>query len=149
MLAQPYEVFPTQTERVLCLGQGVLNLIDNGTTDNEGMAALVNKDGRKDIPGYTDSFALIEYNGRIMLVPDIHLRKSTFSSKNTVVSTLLDRKLVRPGETLFVKGKLMGTLESSASTSIGPLLQYTCFRPATNVLGRSRADSRLNFSISA
>lgn len=85
--------------------------MDNGTTCKERMDLLVNKDGRRNIPDYTDSFAIVQYNGRIMNAPDINIGKITFPSKSYVVSTLLDRTLVRPGETLFAKGKTMGTLE--------------------------------------
>lgn len=121
----------------LCFVQGVHNLVDIGTTNKQGMVVLVKKDGSRNIPGYTNSFAVVEYNGRIMVVPDIRLKTNTFSSKSSVMSVLLDRKLVRPGEKLFVKGELMGILKLSALASIDPLLQYSCFSPAKNVLEKS------------
>ena len=53
-----------------------------------------------------DSFAFIEYNGRLTIIPDVNIEKSAFSSKESHISAVIDRKIVRPGEALFVKGRM-------------------------------------------
>ena len=79
--------------------------VDDGTTDANGMTVLVNRLGRR-LPFYEDSFAFIEYNGRVTIIPNVVFRRSSFSSKESHISAVIDRKIVRPGETLFVKGEM-------------------------------------------
>lgn len=113
------------------------------------MAVLVKKDEMINAPDYTQSFAIVQHNGRIMIVPDINLKQNTFSSSSSLTSTVIDRKLVSPGETLHVKGELMSTVEASDSMPINLLSLYLHFYPETNLLETSRAGDRLHFSINA
>lgn len=54
--------------------------VDDGTTDENGMTVLVNRIRRR-VPYYEYSFAFIEYNGRLTIIPDVNIEKSAFSSK--------------------------------------------------------------------
>jgi len=72
------------------------SLIGEGKTDEEGVASIAIDEGAKDMT------AIIAHNGKSVYVPNVEVHNGILTA--TSDSIILDRPVVRPGETLRVKG---------------------------------------------
>lgn len=82
--------------------------MDTATTTEDGTATLVNRSEERIVGFQRGRLAAIEYNSRLTIVPGVEIVETLSESTGTAVSSLLDRKLARPGETVHVKGARSG-----------------------------------------
>lgn len=75
------------------------SLIGEGKTDKEGVASIVIDEGAKEMT------AIVSHNGKSVYVPNVEVHNGILTA--TSDSIILDRPVVRPGETLRVKGYIM------------------------------------------
>ncbi|CAD7702674.1 unnamed protein product [Ostreobium quekettii] len=88
-------------------GQSDRALLGNATTDAEGLAIIPIEHERV--------LVVVKRNGKYLFLPRVNIDEH--ATNQTRASLVLDRKLVRPGETLHVKGYVMEQNGSSLSAS--------------------------------
>lgn len=102
-----FDMFPIPQERIEFLGRPK-------DTDEDGLAEIsCSKStpvgnpapfGNPRLPEPT-RFAIVDRDGQLSVIPDVSIQENTFPDlKELHVSAVLDRKVVRSGDALFVKG---------------------------------------------
>ncbi|CAD7696313.1 unnamed protein product, partial [Ostreobium quekettii] len=83
-----------------------LEIMDTAMTAEDGTATLVNRNEELIIGFLPGRFAAIEHAGRLTIVPGVEILETLSKVEGAAVSSVLDRKLARPGETVHVKGHI-------------------------------------------
>eukprot|EP00210_Caulerpa_lentillifera_P001088 g1049.t1 len=104
--------------------------LGQGTTDENGIARVPATNTQDNI------IAIVRVGAQVLYIPNVFIRRATMTAYSD--SIVLDRALVRPGETLYVKGYIMeregtsytpATRLSNTRLSVSPAINDTRFFP--------------------